>query len=110
MIDDRLFARLWTEDRVLYHPLSREAVARELHDKGVAPELAQAALAEVYPEPEEKKLAWQLARERYERLSGLDEAKRERRTIGFLTRRGFAFGLAREIVRRLSRGEIDDQQ
>jgi len=110
LIDDRVFARLWIEDRVLYHPLARDAVARELSEKGVAPSLVEAALQETYPEGEERKLAWRLAQERYERLADLDDVKRERRTLGFLTRRGFAFGLAREIVRRLARGEHNEQE
>lgn len=110
LIDDQTFARLWTEDRVLYHPLSRDAVIRELQEKGIAPQHVDKALRDAYPEEKERALAWSLARERYEHLRNVDEAKRERRTVGFLTRRGFAFGLSREIVRQLARGETDEQE
>lgn len=108
MIDDSAFARLWVGDRVQNHPLSRRAVARELEEKGVPKPIAEAALAEHYPAPMEKDLIWRLARERYERLSGVDPVKRERRTVGFLTRRGFSLGLACGVVRQLAKEETDE--
>jgi len=108
MIDDCAFARLWIDDRILHHPLSRDAVARELEDKGVAKTIATAALTERYPQVTERELVWRLARERYARLAGTDAEARARRTAGFLTRRGFPFGLAREVVRQLERGEDDE--
>ncbi len=108
LIDDRTFARLWIEDRILHHPLARDAVARELHEKGVPKTIATPALVEHYPEHVEKELVWKLARERYERLAGVEEEKRDRRTLSFLTRRGFRLGLSREIVRRLAKGELDE--
>jgi len=108
MIDDRGFAKLWVEDRILYRPLARDAIARELRDKGVEDSIVQSALAELYPSSKERELAWRLARERRERLGRLDEETRERRVLGYLTRRGFAFDLSREIVRRLDKGEIDE--
>ena len=108
MLDDRAFARLWIEDRILHHPLSRDAVARELREKGVPDAVAATALAALYPEEMERQLALRLARERYERLAGVDDEARDRRTLGYLTRRGFSFGLSGEIVRQLSRGARDE--
>ena len=108
LIDDRVFARLWIEDRILHHPLARDAVARELREKGVPEAIATSALVEFYPEHLEKELVWKLARERYERLAGVEEEKRDRRTLSFLTRRGFRFGVSREIVRRLAKGDFDE--
>lgn len=108
LLDDRAFARLWVGDRTQHRPLSRWAVARELQEKGVPGPIAEAALEEGYPSSMEKDLLWRLARERYDRLSGLDQVKRERRTIGYLTRRGFSFGLARAVVRQIAKGEADD--
>jgi len=108
LIDDRTFARLWIEDRVLHHPLARDAVARELREKGVPEAIVASGLTDFYPEHLEKEFVWKLARERYERLAGVEEEKRSRRTLGFLTRRGFRLGLSREIVRRLAKGEFDE--
>lgn len=108
LIDDRTFARLWIEDRVLYRPLSRRAIARELSEKGVPDPIAEKALADGYPASMEKELIWRLAGERYERLSGVESEKRDRRTVGYLARRGFALGLAHDVVRQLAKGETDE--
>jgi len=109
MIDDRAFARLWVIDRVEHHPLARAIVARELQEKGIPANMADAALASEYPPALERELIVRLARERYERLRGVDPEARARRTIGFLTRKGFAFSLVSAVVRRLERegGESD---
>lgn len=103
LLDDRAFANLWVTDRVEHRPLARSAVARELQEMGIPPALAQAAMAKCYPPELERELAWRLARERFDRLRTVDPAKRERRTIGFLTRRGFRFSAARGIVSQLGR-------
>ena len=110
LLDDRAFANLWVTDRVEHRPLARSAVARELQDMGIAPALAQAAMAKSYPPELERELAWRLARERFDRLRTVDPVKRERRTIGFLTRRGFQFGVARGIVSQLSKQEQERAQ
>lgn len=98
LLDDRAFARLWVVDRVEHRPLARSAVARELREKGVPPAIAESALAEAYPPELERKLIWRLARERLHRLAGIEPEARERRTIGYLTRRGFSFSEVRGIV------------
>ena len=107
LIDDRSFARLWVGERTANRPLSRQAVTRELLEKGVPNDIALAAVTDGYPDSLEKELLWRLARERYERLSGVDREKRERRTIGYLTRRGFSVSLVRSVVSRIADGGSD---
>ncbi len=101
LLDDSLFARLWVEDRLLYHPISRRAVQRELAEKGIAAETIGQVLEALYPIAKEKQLALQLAQTRYEKTSGLTQLQRTRRTIAHLTRRGFPVALAKGIVRML---------
>ena len=101
LLDDCLFAQLWVEDRLLYHPISRRAVQRELTEKGVAVETIGQVLEALYPVAKEKQLALQLAQTRYERTSGLTQLQRTRRTIAHLTRRGFPVAMAKGIVRML---------
>ena len=110
LLDDRAFANLWVTDRVEHRPLARAAVARELQEMGIPPALAQAAMTKNYPPELERELAWRLARDRFERLRSVDPVKRERRTIGFLTRRGFQFSVSRGIVSRLSKQEHEQAQ
>jgi len=101
LLDDCLFAQLWVEDRLLYHPISRRAVQRELTEKGVAVETIGQVLEALYPVAKEKQLALQLAQTRYERNRGLTQLQRTRRTIAHLTRRGFPVAMAKGIVRML---------
>ena len=101
LIDDEVFTRLWIEDRILHSPRSRRAVERELLEKGIDRGLVVKSLAERYPESKEKELLWQLARERFERLANLEREARERRTFGYLARRGFPPGQAKGIIRQL---------
>ena len=99
LLDDRLFAKLWVEDRLLYHPLSRRAVTQELAEKGIAPEIANEILGERYPPEKEKEIALKLAQTRLARYENLDRDRRIQRTIAFITRRGFNISLATRVVR-----------
>jgi len=99
LLDDRLFAKLWVEDRLLYHPLSRRAITQELAEKGIAPEIANEILGERYPPEKEKEIALKLAQTRLARYENLDRDRRIRRTVVFLTRRGFNISLATRVVR-----------
>lgn len=101
LLNDRLFARLWVQDRLLNHPLSQQAIKRELLEKGIAKETVTQVVEELYPPEKERRLALELAQKRFERYHGLDEKRRTRRMMSYLTRRGFSFSLARKIVRSL---------
>jgi len=101
LLDDSLFARVWVEDRLLYHPISRRAVQRELAEKGIAAETIGQVLEALYPAVKEKHIALELGQTRYERNRGLTQLQRTRRTIAYLTRRGFPVAMAKGIVRML---------
>jgi len=108
LLNDSLFARLWVEDRLLNHPLSRQAIKRELLDKGIAKCTVTQIVEQLYSPEKERLLAVNLAQERFKRYHGLDEKRRIRRMMSYLTRRGFSFPLAREIVRSLEVQYNDD--
>jgi regulatory protein len=107
-IGDRVFARLWVEDRLLHHPLSRRAIEQELRGRKVPHDVVVAALDEHYPAEREREVARELARDKLARLAGLDEVKRLRRTTDFLIRRGFPTSIAVDSARRALRGGEDD--
>ena len=98
LLDDEIFTKIWVEDRLLHHPLSRRAIGQELADKGIDKGTADAALEKFYSAGKEKELALSLAQARLARYATLDRDSRMRRTISFLTRRGFSFSLARSVV------------
>jgi len=109
LLDDALFARLWVEDRLLYHPLSRRAVKRELAEKGIAPETSEQVMEDLYPPEKEKEIALKLAQTRLDRYQSLDPTRRTRRTVAFLTRRGFNPPLASRVVQSVEKRRMDQE-
>lgn len=96
LIDDENFAKLWISDRMARKPKGKRALIRELREKGVADEIIVKALKEVCPD--ERALLRELAQERWERLSAEDPQSRYRKTIAFLSRRGFPISEAQEVL------------
>ncbi|MEA3238884.1 MAG: regulatory protein RecX [Candidatus Bipolaricaulota bacterium] len=112
LLDDEVFTKVWVEDRLLHHPLSRRAIKQELADKGIDKGTVDETLEKLYPAEKEKELALSLAQTRLARYSSLDRAKQMQRTTSFLIRRGFNPALASQVVRgvieRLSEREIGE--
>ena len=98
LLDDEVFTKIWVEDRLLHHPLSRRAIRQELGDKGIDKGTVDVATEKLYPAEKEKEIALNLAQARLARYATLDRDSRMRRTISFLIRRGFSFSLARSVV------------
>jgi regulatory protein len=107
LLDDRAFARLWIESRLAHHPLSRSGMRRELAEKGVPPDTIDEVLSELCPEGQDREVALRLAQERFSRLAAVDPAARARRTVSYLTRRGFSPPDALRIVRALEKARPD---
>ncbi len=114
LLDDEAFAKVWTEDRLLNHPLSRRAVLQELTNKGIDRQIATEILDNKYPASQEKVVALELAQKRLSRYTALDRTSRMQKTISFLAGRGFSFSIARSVVEIAERGEgiesIGDQK
>ncbi len=100
LLDDRLFARLYAEDRLLSRPCARRLVAEELRRKGVDVELAQSAAEGALPGESELSFARMALRERMSLWENLGEEVARRRAAAFLLRRGFS----REVGRRALEG------
>ncbi len=97
-VDDAAFARSWVEGRQRGKGLASRALAMELRRKGVDDEIAREALAEIDPEAE-RQAAHRLVQTRLRSMQGLDDQVRTRRLVGMLARKGYAPGLAFEVVR-----------
>ncbi len=100
LLDDRAFARVWVENRQTFRPRGRSALAAELRQKGLPPEVIAEALAEA-TEEDESAQALALARERARALRGLDRPAFFRRLQGYLARRGFPAEAVRRVVRQV---------
>lgn len=111
LVDDRAFAEAYVRDRVKLRPRGRSALRAELAKKGVRGE-ADPAIEAVFEDEgvDDRALAreaaegW-LARQRPRVLAALDEGYRSdagqkalRRYMGWMGRRGFGGGLARDAL------------
>jgi len=103
LLDDRAFARAWVENRQVFRPRGRPALAAELRKKGLSPEII-AEVLEASPPEDEAALA--LARRRAPALRGLERPTFLRRLHAFLARRGFS----PEVVRRVASQVWEEQE
>ncbi|MDQ1201485.1 regulatory protein RecX [Rhodococcus sp. SORGH_AS_0303] len=113
LVDDRDFAHQWVRSRHTYSGRGKQALRRELRTKGIDPVLATEALDMIEPEGERER-ARELVVKKLRApalLSALNEEiedPRERRAqrdkvvrklVSMLARRGFAQGMAFDVVR-----------
>jgi regulatory protein len=96
-IDDAAFSRLWADSR-LKKGIGIRRITQELALKGVDKRLVDneaARIKESYPQAE---MAKAVARQRLEKLKGLDPQKVKARIYGYLMRRGFSPDVIIDIV------------
>lgn len=95
-LDDHEFARFWVENRTRFRPRSAHALRHELREKGVDAAAIDAALVDL----DERAAAWDAVAGRLDRWAELDEQTFSRKLIGFLSRRGFSYAIARDVCDR----------
>ncbi len=78
---------------------SRQVIFRELVARKIPVSVVNEALEQL-DDDHEFTLALEAAVKRIGQLASYDDATAERRLVGFLTRRGFASGVVREVTRR----------
>ncbi len=108
LIDDAAFAAAWVDTRHAGRGLARRALARELRQRGVDPDLVHEAVERLDPEQEAETARALVAR----KLPGtrrLDRQVRMRRLASMLARKGYSEGLALRVVREaLDADEADE--
>ncbi len=103
LIDDAEFARFWSENRTTFRPRGTRALRYELRLKGVANEDMEAALDAV----DEDEAAWAAVERKAESWRNLPEDEFKQKVLNFLARRGFNYGTANGVWKRL-RADVDD--
>lgn len=98
LVGDEQFARTWVDNRSAFRPRSHRMLRYELRQKGVEDEFIQNALQEAVAEPD---LAYQASSQYAHRLTGLDWETFRKRLAGFLSRRGFSYGISAPVIRQL---------
>ena len=92
--DDSKFARAWVENRTAFRPRGRRAIAWELRQKGIAPEVAETALAEL----DETALAHQAGLKKARQLATSDWNDFRTKVSAYLARRGFPASIITSTV------------
>lgn len=101
LIDDRLFAEYFVEDRLENKPKGRSGLYKELLEHGVDSDLANEVLDEKISMEDEQERCRKLAEKRLSSYRGDDVKAKYRKTLGFLQRRGFSKGMAASSLKEL---------
>jgi regulatory protein len=96
LIEDQRFARELVRDQAGRRLAGNRSIRANLLQKGVARDLVDEALDDA---GDESQRAGELARQRAARLTGLQPEAAYRRLYGFLIRRGYGPGTARDACR-----------
>jgi regulatory protein len=131
-VDDQAFARFWIGNRQTFSPRGPRLLKSELRQKGVAPEVVDAALSEYREEQTEREeqsslvayeagiaddepapgsdeaTALALARKRMRVLSNLDPVTAKRRLSSFLARRGYGYDTIGPVLQRVLAQDEDE--
>ncbi len=107
LVDDTLFTTTWVRERATTKGYGRRRLVSELTRLGVEKRTIEAVLDDEYPAEAEVDRAAGLAADRWRRLSTTDPYKKGKQVFGYLVRRGFAAGAAREAIDALIRAERD---
>jgi regulatory protein len=105
LLDDAAFARAFVRTKVASQGFSRRRLQQELAKRGVARDVADAAIVEVLHDDEVDEVAniERAALKKLRTLRGLDEDTRRRRLYGYLARRGYSVDDVRVVLDRLNR-------
>lgn len=96
LLNDEEFAHRFARAQRENRKLSRSVLKRELSKKGISPELASDAVADIDGEED---LAREVAQKKANSTRRLDYAVRERRILGMLARRGFPSAICIKVTR-----------
>jgi regulatory protein len=105
LLDDEAFARYWIDNREQFRPRGAFALRQELRRKGVSYRIIDDLLEEV----DEAESAYRAATKRLARWQRMDPSERERKFFGYLQRRGFSYGVIRDVWERLLAEELIDE-
>jgi regulatory protein len=108
-LDDAAFARAFARSKALGAGASKRRLQQELSRRGVARDVGEEAVAEVFEEEEidEGESVERLARKRLRSLARLDAATRDRRLWSFLARRGYDADVIRRAIERVTGEDVD---
>jgi regulatory protein len=107
LVDDATYAETIVRTRHSERGLARRGIAAELRRRGIDEDTATEALDQLDPD-DERAAGAKLATKLVTRTRSLDREVRVRRAVGSLARKGYAPGLAFELVREALAAEGED--
>jgi regulatory protein len=109
LLNDESYARAFVRSKVASQGFSRRRLQQELAKRGVARDVADAAIAEVLHDEDVDETAniERVAQKKLRTLRGLDEETQRRRLSSYLARRGYEMDDVRAVVRRVFSGATD---
>jgi regulatory protein len=96
LLDDEAFARYWVENRERFRPRGLRGLRYELRLKGVSDKIIDQAIASV----DASESAYRAASRKARQLSQANRQTFYRKLVNYLARRGFSYGVAREVTDR----------
>jgi regulatory protein len=101
LLDDANFARQLTRSKALGGGHSRRRIQQELAKRGVARDVSNEAIEEVFEEEgiDEAATIERVARKKLRTLGGVDLGTQKRRLFGFLARRGYNSDAIARVLR-----------
>jgi regulatory protein len=108
-LDDGVFARQFARSKAVGAGMSRRRIQQELSRRGVARQIGDDAIADVFEEEQldERAVVEQAARKKLRSLNGLDAETRRRRLYAFLARRGYDLDHIRRAMQAVGGTELD---
>ena len=107
LLNDGAYARAFVRAKVSSQGFSRRRLQQELAKRGVARDVADAAIVEVLHDDEVDEVAniERAARKKLRTLAGLDAETQRRRLYAHLARRGYSMDDVRAVLGRLQRAD-----
>ena len=105
LVNDAAYARAFVRSKMSSQGFSRRRLQQELAKRGVARDIADAAIAEVLHDDdvdEDANIA-RVARKKLRTLKGLENEIQRRRLYAYLARRGYDVDAVRDVVEKLRR-------
>lgn len=97
LLDDREYAQRFIQEKQSIRPLGRRRMAYELKAKGIDDRVIESVQSE-FGETVESDSAHSLAQLKATALGKIPLVQKKKKIYDFLTRRGFSFELAREVI------------
>ncbi len=109
LLNDAAYARAFVRSRVASQGFSRRRLQQELAKRGVARDIADAAIDEVLHDEDVDEAAGieRVAQKKLTTLRGLQGETQRRRLFSYLARRGYDVDDVRAVVRRLLSGSAN---